>query len=148
VIVLPGQFGKRLGDDAGQPDPGFIQRPFYFIEVLVGPAPEFDLRETRVAGQMNPPHKIIRLGGEQHFDTGGKPLHASRVPPSMSSRICRAAAAGSAASMIGRATTRWVAPAARAAAGLMTRFWSPAALPAGRMPGVTMAILGPTMVRT
>src|SRR5674476_1205900 len=29
----------------------------------------------------------------------------------------------------------------------MMRFWSPAALPAGRMPGVTSAILAPTMPR-
>jgi hypothetical protein len=29
----------------------------------------------------------------------------------------------------------------------MMRFWSPAALPAGRIPGVTSAILAPTMPR-
>ena len=30
----------------------------------------------------------------------------------------------------------------------MTRFWSPAAAPAGRMPGVTISMSGPTIFRT
>ena len=58
----------------------------------------------------------------------------------ISARMARAAARGSGAATIGRATTRWSAPAARAAAGVAMRFWSPGAAPAGRMPGVTMSL--------
>ena len=58
----------------------------------------------------------------------------------ISARMARAAARGSGAAKIGRATTRWSAPAASAAAGVAMRFWSPAAEPAGRMPGVTMSL--------
>ncbi len=53
--------------------------------------------------------------------------------------MARAAAAGSGAARIGRAITRWSAPAASASAGVAMRFWSWAAAPAGRTPGVTMS---------
>ncbi len=49
-----------------------------------------------------------------------------------------ASAAGSAASVMGRPTTMWVAPAAIASAGVTTRTWSPWPAPAGRTPGVTI----------
>src|SRR5690606_36048412 len=118
-------------------------------EILVGPAPELHRVGAGCLGQPDALGRIAALGGEQHLDAGGQLHQASRVPPlCISSRIPRAAAAGSAASMIGRATTRWVAPAAMAWAGPITRFWSPAAVPAGRIPRVTIAILGPMMVRT
>jgi hypothetical protein len=39
--------------------------------------------------------------------------------------------------VIGRPITSMDAPAASASAGVMTRFWSPTSLPAGRMPGTT-----------
>jgi hypothetical protein len=42
----------------------------------------------------------------------------------------------------------WSAPARIASRGVTTRFWSPAAAPAGRMPGVTMSRSVPTIVRT
>src|SRR5690606_7493715 len=70
--------------------------------------------------------------------------HASAI----SSRIRSAIARGSAAARMGRATTRWSAPARIAAAGVATRFWSLAAIPAGRTPGVTMMPVGPRMART
>ena len=54
-------------------------------------------------------------------------------------RIARAWAAGSEASVMGRPTTMWLAPAAMAWAGVTTRTWSATLLPAGRTPGVTRA---------
>src|SRR5580704_17314713 len=64
------------------------------------------------------------------------------------SRIARAAAAGSAASVMGRPTTMWLAPAAMASAGVATRAGSAWLAPAGRTPGVTMAKLWPSSART
>src|SRR5438477_8532378 len=55
----------------------------------------------------------------------------------ISARIRPAAAAGSAAAVIGRPTTMWLAPAATASPAVTTRSWSALASPAGRMPGVT-----------
>ena len=52
-------------------------------------------------------------------------------------RIRRAAAALSAAPVIGRPMTRKSAPSAEASPGVMIRFWSPTSEPAGRMPGTT-----------
>jgi hypothetical protein len=49
-------------------------------------------------------------------------------------RIRRAAAALSAAPVIGRPMTRKSAPSAEASPGVMIRFWSPTSEPAGRMP--------------
>src|SRR5690606_33034494 len=51
--------------------------------------------------------------------------------------IARAAAAGSSARLMGRPITSTLAPESRACRGVTTRFWSPAALPAGRSPGTT-----------
>src|SRR5215510_999935 len=52
------------------------------------------------------------------------------------------------ASTIGRPTTRKSAPAAIACAGVAIRFWSPRAASAGRMPGVTRIMSGPTRARS
>ncbi len=52
------------------------------------------------------------------------------------------AAAGSGAWVMGRPTTRKLAPATRAAAGVAMRFWSATSLPAGRMPGMTRVAAG------
>src|SRR5690606_34888045 len=57
---------------------------------------------------------------------------ATRSPPAISARMAPAAAAGSGAAVMGRPTTRCEAPAASAWAGVITRFWSPRAPPAGR----------------
>src|SRR5580700_10074054 len=62
-------------------------------------------------------------------------------------RIARASAAGSAASVIGRPTTMWLAPEAIAWAGVTTRTWSATFPPAGRTPGVTMAKASPSSER-
>ena len=47
--------------------------------------------------------------------------------------------AGSAAPVMARPITRMSAPAASAASGVATRFWSCTAASAGRMPGTTVA---------
>ena len=60
----------------------------------------------------------------------------------ISSRMAVAEAAGSGAWVMGRPTTRKLAPAAMAEAGVATRFWSPTAAPAGRMPGMTRVASG------
>src|ERR1700688_4848994 len=62
-------------------------------------------------------------------------------------RIARASAAGSAASVIGRPTTMWLAPEAIAWAGVTTRTWSATFPPAGRTPGVTIAKASPSSER-
>src|SRR5690606_35876298 len=60
------------------------------------------------------------------------PLYFNAVR--ISATIACAAAFGSAAAITGRATTMWSAPARIASPGVITRFWSPAAEPAGRTP--------------
>ncbi len=63
--------------------------------------------------------------------------HGQLRAAAISATMAAAAAAGSAAAVIGRPTTSASAPARIAAAGVITRFWSPDRAPAGRMPGVT-----------
>ena len=58
-----------------------------------------------------------------------------RRPAGGPATSARAAAAGSAAAVIGRPTTRRSAPAASASAGVIVRFWSLGVAPSGRMPG-------------
>ena len=65
----------------------------------------------------------------------------------ISSRMARAAATGLSARVMGRPTTSREAPWAMAAAGVATRFWSPMAEPAGRIPGTTRWASGPSSAR-
>ena len=64
-----------------------------------------------------------------------------------SSRIAAAACRGSAAWVIGRPTTRLLAPALTASAGVSTRFWSPTCEPAGRILGTTSRKSAPHAAR-
>ena len=65
----------------------------------------------------------------------------------ISARMSFAAADGSSACVIGRPTTKQLAPEVIAIAGVTTRFWSPCAAPAGRMPGTTSTKLLPHAAR-
>ena len=67
--------------------------------------------------------------------------------PLISVRISDAAVTGSGACVMGRPTTRQVAPDLMAAAGVTTRFWSPTSAPAGRMPGTHSTKEGPQAAR-
>src|SRR5262245_24476050 len=79
----------------------------------------------------------------------GEPGSAGRVAhPARSRRIASAAAAGSAAPVIGRPTTTQSAPARMAAVGVAIRAWSPASEPTGRTPGVTSSASGPSVARS
>ncbi len=62
--------------------------------------------------------------------------------------MAAAAAAGSAAAVIGRPMTSQSAPAAIASRGVRVRAWSPASDPAGRMPGTTSSGSGPISARS
>ena len=65
---------------------------------------------------------------------------AQEIIYSISSQIVRAIAAGSSELSIGLPTTIKLEPAAAAAEGVIIRFCSSLALPAGRMPGVTIIV--------
>jgi hypothetical protein len=62
--------------------------------------------------------------------------------------IALAAPRGSAARMMGRPMTMWSTPALIASPGVSVRFWSPLALPAGLIPGVTITMPLPMAWRT
>ena len=66
----------------------------------------------------------------------------------ISARMASAAARLSGDAMIGRDTTRWLAPLRMASPGDTTRFWSSGTAPAGRIPGVTTKRSAPTARRT
>ncbi len=57
--------------------------------------------------------------------------------------MARAASRGFAAPVIGRPTTKWLAPARMASPGVATRDWSFKAALAGRTPGTTIRNFGP-----
>ena len=70
-----------------------------------------------------------------------------RAAAAISRVIACAEARGSAAAVTGRPTTRWLAPACSAEAGVAARAWSSSETPDGRTPGVTTRKSGPPMAR-
>src|SRR5690606_19854009 len=97
--------------------------------------------EREIAGAFREEHEahVVGLSGRRCVDRGTV-AHAADLDARHAQRlweIASAAAPGSSAPVIGRPTTRMLAPALMASRGVITRFWSPTALPAGRMPGTT-----------
>ena len=125
-----------------------------FLEVLQIPETEYERMAEESAAEMereNAPPDTFTIkacaSDACSLEPKALPYASTEHAAVISSRMRRAAAAGSGEAVIGRPTTIWLAPAVMASVGVAARSWSCWAVPAGRMPGVTMVKPAPSSRR-